>query len=129
MAVSELDTFYFKFKNLILAEKNATLTLKSEAGRAQVTLSVDLGHLLPEANPHQPHRGRNSPARQRRRERRAAARHDAKEAAKSAEQADEEIATFEITEEVIEDENPFSYDITQSLLHPGFVLLNIKTTA
>ena len=51
MTVSEIDTFYFKFKNLLLAEKNATLTLRSEDGRAQVTLSVDLGHLLPGAVP------------------------------------------------------------------------------
>jgi hypothetical protein len=34
MALSELNSFFFKFKNLLLAEENATLTLKSEAGRA-----------------------------------------------------------------------------------------------
>ena len=51
MTVSELDTFYFKFKNLVLAEKNATLTIKLEAGRTDVTLSVDLGHLLADAGP------------------------------------------------------------------------------
>ena len=106
MPVSELGTFQFKFKNLILAEKNASLTFKSEAGRTQVILSVDLGLLLPEASPHQPQQGRNGPARQRRRERRAAARHDAvaAEAAKSAEQVDKHVATDKI-EEVIEGRN------------------------
>ena len=53
MTVSEIDTFYFKFKNLLLAEKDATLTIKSEEGRAQVTLFVDLGHLLPRAGQQQ----------------------------------------------------------------------------
>ena len=37
---------YLKFKNLLFAEKDATLTLKSEAGRAYITLSLDLGHVL-----------------------------------------------------------------------------------
>ena len=46
MAVPDLDSFDFKFKNLMFAEKDATLTLKSEAGRVQVSLSVDLGHVL-----------------------------------------------------------------------------------
>ena len=67
-AVSELDTFYFKFKNHILAEKNATLTLNSEAGRTRATLSVDLGQLLSDAASQQPNHGRNGPARWRRRE-------------------------------------------------------------
>ena len=87
MTVSELDTLYFKFKNLVLAEKNATLTLKSEAGRTDVTLTVDLGHLLADAGPQQPYHGRNGPARRRRRERRAAARQEAEEASKREENA------------------------------------------
>ena len=70
----ELDSFYVKFKNLLRAEKDATLTLKAEAGRASVTLSLDLGHVLSEHDQFQPHRLRNGPARQRRREKRAAAR-------------------------------------------------------
>ena len=75
MAVSEIDTFYFKFKNLLVAGINATLTLHSEEGRAQGTLSADLGHLRPGAGPNKhPHGGRNGPARVRRRERRAEAR-------------------------------------------------------
>ena len=103
--VYELDTFYFKFKNLILAEKNATLTLNSEAGRTRVTLSVDLGHLHSEAVPQQPHHGRNGPARKRRRERRAAARCQAEavEASKSAEKAETSSANvLDNTEKVVE---------------------------
>ena len=81
MAQSELDSFYFKFNNLIHAEKYATLTFKSESGRVVVTLCVDLGHVLPVPG-HQV-RPRNGPARQRRRERRAANRQDAAEEAAS----------------------------------------------
>ena len=107
MTVSDLDTFYFKFKNLILAEKDATLTLISEAGRTKVNLSVDLGHLNPEAVPQQPHHGRNSPARKRRRERRVAARCQAEavEASKSAEKAEASSANaLDETEKVVENE-------------------------
>ena len=68
MAVQDLDSFYFKFKNLLFADKDATLTLKAEAGRVQVSLSADLGHVLPAEPPHLPHlHCRNGPARQRRR--------------------------------------------------------------
>ena len=79
MVQSELDSFYVKFKHLLRAEKDATLTIKSEAGRAVITLSVDLGHVLSEPGHHQssghhPLRPRNGPSRQRRREKRAAAR-------------------------------------------------------
>ena len=74
MSQRELDSFYVKFKNLLRGEKDATLTLKSEAGRAFVSLSLDLGHVLsgqdlsPRGGP------KNGPARVRRREKRAAAR-------------------------------------------------------
>ena len=79
MVQFELDSFYVKFKNLLRAEKDATLTLKSEAGRAVITLSVDLGHVLSEPG-HQQHLPRNGPSRQRRREKRAAARQEEKAA-------------------------------------------------
>ena len=46
MAQSELDSFYVKFKSLLRSEKDAILTIKSESGRAVVTLTVDLGHVL-----------------------------------------------------------------------------------
>ena len=103
MTVSELDTFYFKFKNLLLAGKNATLTLKSEAGRAHVNLDVDLGHLLARAVPQQPHQVRNGPARMRRRERRAEARLNAG-AAEATKSAEEVSKSTEIIEKINEDE-------------------------
>ena len=46
MALLEIDSFVLKFKNLLHLEKDASLTKKSEAGRAVVTLSVELGHVL-----------------------------------------------------------------------------------
>ena len=66
---------------MLHSEKDATLTLKSEAGRAVVTLCVELGHV--HSAPEQGHLGpgpRNGQARQRRRVRRAAARQSVKEA-------------------------------------------------
>ena len=80
MVLWELDSFFGKFKNLLCAEKNATLTLKSEAGKAYVTLSLDLGHVHSDHGQPQPRGPRNGPARQRRREKRAAARADAEKA-------------------------------------------------
>ena len=75
MAQRELDSFYVKFKNLLREEKDATLTLKSEAGRAFVTLSLDLGHVFSGQDLFPRSGGpRNGPARIRRREKRAAAR-------------------------------------------------------
>ena len=74
MANWELDSFYLKFKNLLCSEKDATLTFKSEAGRAFVTLSVDLGHVHSGQGHLSPSGPRNGPSRQRRREKRAAAR-------------------------------------------------------
>ena len=51
MKLSEIDTFYFKFKNLLLAEKNATLTLKAEEGRVPLvwtlaTFFLELSHSI-----------------------------------------------------------------------------------
>ena len=74
VVMSDLDSFYFKFKNLLHAEKDAVLTIKSEEGRAHVTLSVDLGHVLSAHPLHRPHHPRNRLSQQRRRARRAAAR-------------------------------------------------------
>ena len=97
----ELDSFYFKFKNLLHSEKDAVLNLKSESGRCHVTLSVDLGHVISQPG-HQPHHHRNGPARKRRRERRAEARRQAVvEVAKPAEEAGDALATeaIEVSEE------------------------------
>ena len=102
MVQSELDSFYVKFKNLLRGEKDATLVLKSEAGKAVITLSVDLGHVLSEPGLQQ-HHPRNGPSRQRRRERRAAARQEqiaAEEVAISAAKALEESNAPKSTEEV-----------------------------
>ena len=38
----ELDSFNVKFKTLLHAGKDATLSMKSKAGKAFVTLSLDL---------------------------------------------------------------------------------------
>ena len=74
MTQLELDSFYVKFKNLLRAGKDASLTIKSESGRAVVSLSVDLGHVFSEPGLHHPQQPRNGPGRQRRREKRAANR-------------------------------------------------------
>ena len=101
MALSELDSFLFKFKHLLHAEKNATLTFNAEAGRAQVTLCVDLGHVLSGPGPHLHHAG-NGTSRSRRRERRAEAR---QLAAAEADQ-DDKSTEKDNTEEVVSAEKP-----------------------
>ena len=81
------------------------ISSKLEAGRTTVNLSVDLGHLNPEAVPQQPHHGRKGPARKRQRERRAAARCQAEavEASKSAEKAETSSANaLDNNEKVVE---------------------------
>ena len=70
----EIDSFVQKFKNLWHAGRNASLCIKSVAGKAQVDLSVELGE-APRPPAHH-FRSRNGPARQRRRERRAASREE-----------------------------------------------------
>ena len=73
MALLEIDSFYIKFKNLLLSGRNASLTIKSNDGKAEVNLHVELDsvHLKPAQEYHHYHRGsRNGPARQRRRLRR-----------------------------------------------------------
>ena len=100
MAYSELDSFFFKFKNLLHAEKDVTLTLKSEAGRALVTLTLDLGHVH-SGHAQLPRGHRNGPARERRREKRAAARLEKDEAGKQSD-AEEARNVVKPTEEVSE---------------------------
>ena len=77
MAEFELDSFYIKFKNLLYTEKDAVLNIKSEAGRAHVSLSLDLGHIRSVT----PYKYRNSPSQQRRRARRQAERNKVSEKA------------------------------------------------
>ena len=112
MAVSEIDTFYFKFKNLCVAGINATLTLHSEEGRAQVTLNADLGHLGPVVSPSQHPHGRNGPARVRRRERRAAARQSEEAVKATTEKVEKCTAATQTTEEVLDCEQQVVGDDT-----------------
>ena len=104
MALSEMDSFEFKFKNHLHLEKDATLTMKSEAGRAVVTLSVELGHVL-SAPLHFMRKPRNGPSRQRRRDKRASARQSEKDTGKEAtekvqdEPNNENVKTFNTAEQ------------------------------
>ena len=50
MARTEIDSFIVKFQSLLLSGRNATLEIKSNAGKAEVTLHVELG----DAYRHQP---------------------------------------------------------------------------
>jgi hypothetical protein len=97
MGQDELDSFFIKFKNLLKAEKAATLSLKSEAGIAFVSLSLDLDHVLSDQG-RVPPGPRNGPARIRRREKRAAARE--KRAAEEANKQVESTANVEKTSSV-----------------------------
>ena len=72
MALMEIDSFLTKFKNLWHAGYKASFDLKSENGKAIVTLTADLGYAPPPPayrSPVQPPRHRG-PAYQRRQERR-----------------------------------------------------------
>ena len=70
MARAEIDSFIVKFNTLLLSGKKSTLVIKSNNGKAEVSLDVELGEVIP---PPVHHRG-HGPSRQRRRQRRAAAR-------------------------------------------------------
>ena len=72
MAMSEIYTFIFKFKNLLITGKNATMTFKAEAGKDTVNLAVEIDDDDPLFG-FTRHYARNGPARQRHREKRAAA--------------------------------------------------------
>ena len=82
-----------KFKSLLCSGRNASLTVKAEAGKASISLHVDLGDVLPLPIPHQYHHqgSRNGPARKRRRERRAAARVAAQSTEELIEENDEAV--------------------------------------
>ena len=70
MFMSEIDSFIYKFRNLLYSGKDARLEIKSESGKATVNLTAEVD--IPQRPP--PFQARNGPARQRRRERRATAR-------------------------------------------------------
>ena len=84
MIHSEIESFISKFKTIANAGINASLTIKTEDGKATVTLTAEVD-VTPTFSSPLPHGG---PARQRRRLRRAAAR-------ASAEVADEDSAARE----------------------------------
>ena len=69
MAMPEIDSFIWKFKKLLHSGKNAHLDIKSEAGKAIVTLTAEV-----DVHPQHRVQARNGPSRQRRREKGAAAR-------------------------------------------------------
>ena len=84
MIHSEIESFISKFKTIANAGINASLMIKTEAGKATVTLTAEVDVAPTFASPVP----RGGPARQRRRLRRAAAR-------ASAEGADAESAARE----------------------------------
>ena len=119
MALPEIDSFVLKFKNLLLAGINANLTIKSQAGKAVLTLTAEVDV----SRPHPRHVGA---ARLRRRERRAAERGATDVTAgvagnDPAEEADPNLAAEilvsdsdledNITEEVIEKDQPKNVSI------------------
>ena len=97
----ELDSFVLKFKYLWRAGRNAKLSIKSNGGKAEAHLSVELGDAPAVAN--QVNQRRNGPAQQRRRERRAAAR----EGDKVAEEANVQPTTAEEAVENVADAENF----------------------
>ena len=110
MVVSDLDSFYFKFKNLLYSEKDATLTVKAEAGRVQVSLSADLGHVLsvdPSLYHHEHPHCRNGPSQQRRRARRAEAR------------ASKLVSQFDAAEKVVTESSAIdkSVEVVEEAMH------------
>ena len=90
--MSEIDSYVFMFKQLVLTGKKSHLEIKSEAGKAAVHLSVEVDVLHEQRD--QP---RNGPARQRPREKRAAA-HDAAIRAVEHVQREESSATEKVAD-------------------------------
>ena len=46
MVQSEIDNFFVKFKNFLHSGSDATLTVRSEAGKASLTLLLYVGHVF-----------------------------------------------------------------------------------
>ena len=51
MAGKEIDSFYLKSQRLLYSEKNAILSMNSEAGKVNVTLTVTLDNVLSDIPP------------------------------------------------------------------------------
>ena len=101
--MSKIDSFFFKFKNLLSSGKSANLTLRADAGKATITLAVEVEV---SQNVKQNNLTRNSPSRQRQRERRAKARHAAAERVEH-EAAIVEVGDSAVKEAVAASENEF----------------------
>jgi hypothetical protein len=84
MARAEIDSFILKFKRLLLSGRDATLVIKSNAGKAEVSLNVVLGDVPPPPDQQHLQQSRNGPSRQRRRIRRTEARKAEADEAKKA---------------------------------------------
>ena len=110
MARDEIDSFIVKFKGLLLSGRNATLVIKSNAGKAEVSLNVVLGDVTPPPDQHL-RQSRNGPSRQRRRCRRAEARKASN--AEEAKKASDDVVN---TDEVIEVDNGQEKD-TSPVVH------------
>ena len=101
MHVSEIDSFIWKFKQLMLSGMKVHLDIKTEAGKAVVHLTAEVDVHVPPPQQH----SRNGPSRQRRRERRAQARdeYDAQKAGTAVEVAAQQLKVYdEVIEEVTE---------------------------
>ena len=118
MARAEIDSFILKFKNLLLSGRNATLLIKSNAGKAEVSLNVELGEVPPPPDQQHCRKSRNGPSRQRRRLRRAAAR-TASNAEEAKEASDEELNTEEVIAIINDNESNIS-PIEQETLKDEF---------
>ena len=110
MNPSELQSFVSKFRSLWQTSLDAHLKLKSHAGKAWVSLAVQLGDAPGPLQP-PPHipplrkKNRNGPSQQRRRERRAAARAEKEKADKAVENLEAEKAEAEKIETEFSDVN------------------------
>ena len=118
MARAEIDSFILKFKRLLLSGRDATLVIKSNAGKAEVSLNVVLGDVPPPPNQQHLRQSRNGPSRQRRRVRRAEERKAA-----NAEEVQKASGDKASTDEVIEIVTPKEKDttpVTQETLEDEF---------
>ena len=96
MARAEIDSFILKFKRLLLSGRDATLVIKSNAGKAEVSLKVVLGDLPPPPDQQHHQQSRNGPSRQRRRIRRDEARKAEAEAEEAKKTGDDKSNTEEV---------------------------------
>ena len=118
MARAEIDSFILKFKRLLLSGRDATLVIKSNAGKAEVSLNVVLGDVPPPPDQQDLQQSRNGPSRQRRRIRRAEAR-KASNAEEVKKANDDKSSTGEVMEIAIVKEKDTS-PVTHKTLEDEF---------